>query len=736
MFNYIKKILLITALTSTILYSDTILVPKKPGIYNITNHSARISFMDNSDNEDGFKIYNNNIELLMNKSTSSKEGVGYQYQNLRNLKSCTHYQLSIVAYNEMLQSTQSEVGSFRTLCDKKMNPPNYLGVYNIKENTARISFYDYSIDEDGFYLYNHGKLFKTISTTNKSGKGWQYINLSELNSSTYYSLTIEAFDNNGNRSGVPIGQSNGNFKTKSTLSKVQIKGNLTNATIDIYKIEDNGTRQLLYSEMTDNRGVFDAHRTELEDNRFYIYEANGGVDSQNSVDNKGTVRAVVKGSWLKNLNQEFIVSLVSEMSFIFIDKDLKYHFNSLELAQTLDEVSNAILVKDITGDNTITAKDLLVFEYQKDSMSMNRLRYTSTEIERIISDLYRNQIYRNSIFTPIISRNTIHLFNTPYEEEGVLTNELIGTYISSSIIKEALLENKFIVNSTELLSADKKRLFKLMNNYLIVFNIEDSNNPIETSRYRLASSYGKGKGVTLSTDEKQAFIVLDDRLSDYWSTDRDVLSLIVLDINTRDINFPKISDYNGYFVGQNIIQNTQVTYDNIKISISSDNRFELIIQDITDLTNPITIATYLSLSGDYINDMILSKDKTKLILAVGNYIEVVNISDIYNPTPFDSYNTNENIEDITVSNDNRIFVANYYRGFTVVDMSDPSNLIGQNISLASNIYYPDSHYIMSLYLSTDEKRLFLNDTDSLDFTRLIEIDISDSTHIAEVARYY
>jgi len=735
MFNHIKKIFLITSIISTMLYSDNILAPEKPGIYNIKKHSARISFMDNSNNEEGFKIYNNGTELLITKPTSLKEGMGYQYQDITDLDSCTIYQLTIVAYNTVFQSHKSKTGSFRTLCDSQLNPPNSIGVYNIKETTARISFYDYSTNEDGFYIYNHGKLFKTIPTINKLGKGWQYINLSDLNASTYYNLTIESFDNIGNKSGIPIGQSNGKFRTKSTLSRVQIRGNLINANVNIYKIEDNGTKQLVYSELTDDRGVFDAHRTELEDDKLYIYQATGGVDTQNSVDNNGTLRAIAKGGWLKNLNQGFVISLVSEMSYIFMNKDLKYHFDAPKIAKTLDEIANAIFVKDITGDYKITANDLLVFEYQKDLIAINNRRYSPTEIDKIISDLYKNQIYRNSIFTPIISRNTINIWNGLYEEEGVLTDELIGSYLSSSFIKKAVLEKRFVVNSTEVLSTDKKRLFKLERNYLVVYNIEKNNNPIEMTRYRLASLYGKGIGITLSEDEKEAFIVVDDTCSDCMCLCGPVLSLIVLDINVREIIFPNKEDYSldysdiGYYI-------LPKTVNNIKISISQNPSSHLVFNDISNPDVPIEISTYSS-DYDFIGEFILSLDKTKLIVVAGNHIEIVDISDIYNPILLDYYDTGNSIMKIILSSDGKyIFIANHGYGFKIVDIRNPYNLVGRDIRLLPNIYYPDEHIIMNMYISKDKKRLFLRDTDSTSFTRLIEIDVSNPNHPVEVARYY
>ncbi|NPA13495.1 MAG: hypothetical protein GXO45_05875, partial [Aquificae bacterium] len=61
-------------------------------------------------------------------------------------------------------------------------------------------------------------------------------------------------------------------------------GNLANATVEIYKIESDGSLSLLWKETTtsgerlEDIGKFNLHLNELEENSFYLYKVFGGYD--------------------------------------------------------------------------------------------------------------------------------------------------------------------------------------------------------------------------------------------------------------------------------------------------------------------------------------------------------------------------------------------------------------------------------------------------------------------------
>jgi len=184
-------------------------------------------------------------------------------------------------------------------------------------------------------------------------------------------------------------------------SKAQIKGDLSNADVRIYRVEDNGDKTLLFKETTSADGTFNGHTDELEDNKFYVYEASGGVDEFNSIENNGTIRAVAKGSLIKERGVK--VSLVSEMAYIFMAKDLIYDFNTTTIESRLDDVAKTILTSDISGDATITVNDLLLFDYQ---VNLNKIapRYSMEELNNMISNIYNNSLsFTDNIMSPVIA---------------------------------------------------------------------------------------------------------------------------------------------------------------------------------------------------------------------------------------------------------------------------------------------------------------------------------------------
>jgi hypothetical protein len=85
------------------------------GTYNVTSTGARISFLDNSNNEDGFKVYlyNYNTNALVNTLTlPAVSGLGgYQYANLLGLTADTKYAVRVSAFNSSCESRKTDSGS-------------------------------------------------------------------------------------------------------------------------------------------------------------------------------------------------------------------------------------------------------------------------------------------------------------------------------------------------------------------------------------------------------------------------------------------------------------------------------------------------------------------------------------------------------------------------------------------------------------------------------------------------
>ena len=104
----------------------------------------------------------------------------------------------------------------------------------------------------------------------------------------------------------------------------------SDAQVKIYKVEDNGTRTLMFTETTstgvgyEDIGRFDSHRLELEAERFYVYEVTGGQEHDSDQDgeidaspteNLGTIHAVLKGSWVRHLEDQLNITLITELYY-------------------------------------------------------------------------------------------------------------------------------------------------------------------------------------------------------------------------------------------------------------------------------------------------------------------------------------------------------------------------------------------------------------------------------------
>ena len=180
------------------------------GTYNITNTSARISFVDNSDNEDGFKvyIYDYNTNALVNTLTlPAISGTGgFQYADITGLTPNTLYKVAVTAFSSGCgESTPTHAssttnGRFRTTSATcPLMPGGYVGTYNVTSTSARISFLDNSDNETGFkvyvYDYNTNALLNTLILPAITGVGgYQYANITGLTADTRYAIRVSAFN--------------------------------------------------------------------------------------------------------------------------------------------------------------------------------------------------------------------------------------------------------------------------------------------------------------------------------------------------------------------------------------------------------------------------------------------------------------------------------------------------------------------------------------------------------------
>jgi len=199
------------------------------GTYNTTNTSARISFLDNSTNEDGFKVYVYDYDtdaLVKTIAAEPKAGTGsYQYANIIGLTPNTLYRVAVTAYSsecgesKPTHASSATNGRFRTTNETcPVMPGEYVGVYHVTSSSARLSFLDNSANETGFhvYVYDRSKtLVKTLTLPSVSDLGhYQYANITGLTANSFFSVKISAFNRScESTKTTPSSKTNGRFVT-------------------------------------------------------------------------------------------------------------------------------------------------------------------------------------------------------------------------------------------------------------------------------------------------------------------------------------------------------------------------------------------------------------------------------------------------------------------------------------------------------------------------------------------
>ena len=165
--------------------------PINIGAYNFKAHSAKLSFKDQSNNEDGFKVYYQNHEIANIPSKSGNNS--YTYKTLEGLDACKLYTIKLVAYNSYGESNPL-IKSFRTVgCTKNKLPIVDAGEDIVTVVNQTIHIVGSAYDSDGNitkYIWKEGnKVLSNSSSFNYTPK-----------SIGTKIITLTAFDNSGDKS--------------------------------------------------------------------------------------------------------------------------------------------------------------------------------------------------------------------------------------------------------------------------------------------------------------------------------------------------------------------------------------------------------------------------------------------------------------------------------------------------------------------------------------------------------
>ena len=401
--------------------------------------------------------------------------------------------------------------------------------------------------------------------------------------------------------------------TPSQYTGKAILGNLAGATVKIFRVDNDGSLTLLWTEKTSNGntldeiGNFNSHANELDDNTLYIYQVSGGndwdVDEDGVKDaapteNKGAIRAIVLGKEVKEVGNNFVVSALTEFQYRWLARYLKYNFDRNKLLQERDRIASKFLTQDLNGDSTINQKDVISFVPQTDKDKIHPVIYAQGE--KALEALHKDKP-----FVPRLATS-------------------IKKYNFGGNCKDVIIDGNYAYVVSP---------FKIL-------DISDPKNPSVVSQ--LDTIYG----YRLFKDGNYIYIADRDR------------GFHIVDVS--DPNNPQ--EKGSIYLYDNDFYDVFVSEDYAYIAGNSSRNF--IILDISDKTNPVSVK-------------ILDMGERILSVAVkGNYayvggkrnLYVIDITDKNNPSPVKTFSGET--EDIAIK-DNYLYRAT--AGIVIYDLSNPAN---------------------------------------------------------------
>jgi len=201
-------------------------------------------------------------------------------------------------------------------------------------------------------------------------------------------------------------------KDSGKIGKAQM-GRLSGATVKIFKLNPNGSKELISTTVTksigglNQIGNFDLKNEELEDHSFYLYEVSGGVDididdtgiaDKNSTKNRGKLRLLTKGIWVKNAMHKVRVTPLSEMLYSYVEN---YSYGELE--EQLNHHAKILLEDSLDCDSDIDAKDIMIFDpvNNRDALYPT-LKYNDTYGKIAQKIRAGDRSYRDTLFSAYI----------------------------------------------------------------------------------------------------------------------------------------------------------------------------------------------------------------------------------------------------------------------------------------------------------------------------------------------
>ncbi|WP_457626683.1 LVIVD repeat-containing protein [Persephonella sp.] len=456
-------------------------------------------------------------------------------------------------------------------------------------------------------------------------------------------------------------RSSGNHNALSGIAQL---GNLAGATVEIYKVENNGSLVLQWVEYTSSGdsleeiGRFNPHLDDIEAEVFYLYKVYGGEDwdadddgikDELPTENKGRIRLIAKGSDLKNMDQVRI-TIASEIVYEKIAKYLKYNFNPLSFGAILEkEIKSTI--DDINGDGQVDFKDLVSFDPVKNKNNLiEAYRY---KINEMTDSIHRGEFIFDKFNYIIGSVDTLG----KARNTAVLESENIAYVADSSagvqVIDISDISSPVIINSMD--TDNAYDVFVVPDEHLLlvadgisglkIYDISSPKNPSLISNFET-----------------------DDTAIDIEAAGSLIFIVEPSNIQIVDISTPTDPVLKGSFT----------TDDSYKIKISSDESKAFIADGISgikivDISNPSNPQLISSLDTDGKTfSLALSPDETKVYIADGVAgFKIIDISNIDEPVEISRFDTAWSARDIALSLDGKnVYITDGYAGVYAIDVSD------------------------------------------------------------------
>ncbi len=189
---------------------NTPIPPAPPGPYigvtDINDTAVRVNFVDNSDNEDGFLLFDRTGDINITVPANSANNPSQTYVNVDGLTCNQTYFIKALAFNSDGNSSTSDERAFNinstfgVLCpsnnDTPAVPGPYIGVTDINDTAVRINFLDNSDNETGFRVFGDD-INETIPLNNNPAPSQVYHEIKNLTCDHLYRIKAVAFNNNG-----------------------------------------------------------------------------------------------------------------------------------------------------------------------------------------------------------------------------------------------------------------------------------------------------------------------------------------------------------------------------------------------------------------------------------------------------------------------------------------------------------------------------------------------------------